>query len=165
MKTYLRIKILKHKPCSSCENYLKQHELGCKVCGTPLPEDAIQEIKKELKKKQRFVLQINFLYLSIYFLAGIILIKYLREGLPYVLAFLIIYTLIFIFTLTIYIYSRIKEKKAEGILSNRIFTIMVLLNIIITYGTMITFLVFFFVGIVFGIYYLIAYILLGIAYG
>ena len=107
-----------------------------------------------------FVLQMNFNYLSIYFLAGIILIKQLRDSLPYVLAFLIIHTLIFIFALTMYVYSRIKEKKAEGILSNRIFTILVLLNSIIAYGTMITFLVFFFVGIVYGIYYLIMYQLL-----
>ena len=120
-------------------------------------------MKKELKKKQRFVLQINFIYLSIYFLAGIILIKQLRDSLPYVLAFLIIYTLIFIFALTMYIYSRIKEKKTEGILSNRIFTIIVLLNSIIAYGTMITFLVFFFVGIVYGIFYLIMYILYAVA--
>ena len=67
MKSFLRKKILKQKQCPNCENYLKKHKTECQACGTPLSEDFIQEMKKELKKKQRFVLQINFIYLSIYF--------------------------------------------------------------------------------------------------
>ena len=159
MKAFLRKKILKQKPCSSCENYLKQYEIECQVCGTPLPEEVIQEMKKELKKKQRFVIQINSIYLSIYLIAGILLIKYLSGSLPYVLAFLIIYFLIFVFALTLYIYFRIKEKKTGELVPNRTLTILLLLNAIIAYGTMITFVVLTLVGLVYGILYLVMLII------